>query len=188
MNGLASLDLSLYHNILYAPHPPWLNATFIFVTRPENFVVGLVVAVFFLLLWGGGRGRALVLSAGVGVALSDPLASRILKSLFHRIRPCHGESPAHLPLGCSDSYSFPSSHAVNIFCEATIISLIYPRATPYAAVFAAIVGYSRVYLGVHYPFDVMGGAAIGVATGIFVVRVLSRIPVLSPLFSGSPRP
>lgn len=188
MNGLSSLDRSLYHVILYAPHPPWLNAFFIFVTRPENFAVGLAVALFFLLLWGGGRGRALILSAGIGVALSDPLASRLLKSLFHRTRPCHAETPAHLPLGCSDSYSFPSSHAVNIFCEATIISMIYPRATPYAFLFATLVGYSRLYLGVHYPFDVMGGALIGVATGMLVVRTLSRIPLLAPLFSGSSRP
>ena len=188
MNGLAALDLSLYHAILYAPHPPWLNAFFIFVTRPENFAVGLAVALFFLLLWGGGRGRALILSAGIGVALSDPLASRLLKSLCHRTRPCHAETPAHLPLGCSDSYSFPSSHAVNIFCEATIISMIYPRATPYAFLFATLVGYSRLYLGVHYPFDVMGGALIGVATGMLVVRTLSRIPLLAPLFSGSSRP
>ena len=187
MNGPASLDLSLYHTVLYAPHPPWLNAFFIFVTRPENFTVGLIVAVFFLLLWGGSRGKALILSAGVGVAISDPLASRLLKSFFHRTRPCHGETPAHLPIGCSDSYSFPSSHAVNIFCEATIISMIYPRATPYAALFAAAVGYSRIYLGVHYPFDVMGGALIGVATGWLVIRTLSRLPVLAPLFSGSPR-
>ncbi|MGC8500158.1 MAG: phosphatase PAP2 family protein [Leptospirillia bacterium] len=182
MNGLASLDLSLYHRILYAPHPPGLTSFFVFVTRPENFALSLVVAVFFLLLWGGGRGKFLVLSAGVGVAISDPLASRLLKSLFHRVRPCHGETPPHLPLGCSDSWSFPSSHAVNIFCEATILSLVYPRATPYAFLFATLVGYSRIYIGVHYPFDVLGGAIIGAVTGFFVVKALSRLPVLSPLF------
>ncbi len=178
MTALQSVDLSLYHHILYAPHPEWLNRLMIFVTRPENFFLSIGVAAFFLVLWGGGRGRFLVLSAGIGVAISDPLASIAIKSLVRRPRPCHGEVAAHLPLGCSDSWSFPSSHSVNIFCEATIISLLYPKAAPYATLFAGFVGYSRIYLGVHYPFDVLGGALIGVAVGWAVVSVLGRLPVL----------
>ncbi len=176
MTTLASLDLSLYHRILYAPHPAWLTRAMIFVTRPENFFLAIGVAAFFLVLWGGGRGRFLVLSAAIGVAISDPFASQVIKGIFRRPRPCHGELPAHLPIGCSDSWSFPSSHATNIFCEATIVSLLYPRAAPVAYLFASLVGYSRIYLGVHYPFDVLGGAAIGLLVGAGVVALLGRIP------------
>jgi undecaprenyl-diphosphatase len=178
MTTLASLDRFLYHLVLFAPHPPGLTRFMVFVTRPENFFLGIGVAVFFLLLWGGGKGRFLVVSAGLGVLISDPLASRVLKSLFDRPRPCHGVDPSRLPLGCSDSFSFPSSHSVNIFCEATIVSLVFPRATPFAYLFAGLVGYSRVYVGVHYPFDVIGGALIGILTGYAVVRILRSLPVL----------
>ena len=181
MTALQSLDLFLYHRILYAPHPEWLTRVMIFVTRPENFFLAIGVAVFFLVLWGRGRGRFLVLSAGIGVAVSDPLASFVIKSLVRRPRPCHGETAAHLPLGCSDSWSFPSSHSVNIFCEATIISLIYPKAAPYATLLAGLVGYSRIYLGVHYPFDVLGGAVIGVVIGWTVVFFLGRLPILGKM-------
>ena len=130
---------------------------------------------FFLLLWGARRGRFLVFSAGLGVAISDPLASRVIKSVFQRVRPCHADPPQLLPIGCSDSYSFPSSHAVNIFCEATIVSMVYPRAAPFAYLLATAVGYSRLYLGVHFPFDVLGGAAIGTAVGYGIVTMLRRI-------------
>ena len=178
MTTLQSMDQSLYHLILFAPHPDWFSRFMIYITRPENFFLGIGVAAFFLILWGRSRGRFLVISAAAGVSISDPFASQVLKSIFHRLRPCHGVDPSRLPLGCSDSYSFPSSHAVNIFCEATIISMIYPRATPYASLFAVLVAYSRFYLGVHYPFDVIGGALIGFFIGWGVVRILRRIPFL----------
>lgn len=175
MTGLAAIDRHLSQAILFAPHPPWLTTAMIFLTRPENFFLAIAASVFFLLLWGGRRGRFLVFSAALGVAISDPLASRVLKSLFGRIRPCHADPPQLLPIGCSDSYSFPSSHAVNIFCEATIVSMVYPRAAPFAYLLAAAVGYSRLYLGVHFPFDVLGGAAIGTAVGYGTVSILRRI-------------
>lgn len=184
MSAIGSLDRSLYHDVLYAPHPSWLTSFMVYVTRPENFFLAIVVAALFLVVSKGGRGRFLVISAGVGIAISDPLTSFGIKSLFHRPRPCHGEDPSRLPLGCSDSFSFPSSHGVNIFCEATIVSLIYPKAAPYANLFAALVGYSRVYLGVHYPFDVIGGAGIGILIGWGVVAFLGRVPALATLLQG----
>ena len=176
MTILQTLDLSLYHMILYAPHPKWLSDFMIFLIRPENFLLGIGVTVFFLILWGGGRGHFLVLAAGIGIAISDPLASRIIKSIFQRPRPCHGELSSFLPLGCSDSWSFPSSHATNIFCEATIVGLIYPKSAPYAYSLAFMVGFARIYVGAHYPFDVIGGAGIGIFIGWGVVRFLGRIP------------
>lgn len=181
MTSLQTFDLSLYHRILYAPHPAWLSRFMIFLIRPENFTLAIVVATFFLILWGGGRGRFLVLAATLGISLSDPLASRVIKEIFQRIRPCHGELPSLLPLGCSDSWSFPSSHATNIFCEATIIGVVYPKASPYAYIFAFLVGYARVYVGAHYPFDVIGGAVIGIIVGGGVVRLLGRIPPLKQM-------
>jgi undecaprenyl-diphosphatase len=188
MTSLGSIDLKLYHLVLFAPHPSWLSRLMIFVTRPENFFLGIGVAAFFLILWGGRKGRFLVVTAAVGVSISDPLTSRVIKSIFHRVRPCHGVDPSRLPLGCSDSYSFPSSHAVNIFCEATIVSLVYPKATPFAYMLAVLVAYSRVYLGVHYPFDVIGGALIGLCLGWGVFRLIRGLPFTKGTVSPGGRP
>jgi undecaprenyl-diphosphatase len=140
----------------------------VFITVPENFALAAVVAALFLLTTCGNRGKRLVVSLLLGVGVSDPLSSFGIKSLVARPRPCHGVISDHLLKGCSDSWSFPSSHAVNIFCAATILSRVFPKAAVPAYVFAAAVGYSRVYIGVHYPLDVIGGAVIGTLLGFLV--------------------
>ena len=148
----------------------------LFITRPENFFLAIGIAAVFLWFRHGTRGRLLVVSCLVGISISDPLASRVLKEFFHRIRPCHEIDPSRLLAGCANSYSFPSSHAVNIFSEATIVSLVYPAAAPFSYLFAVLVGYSRVYIGVHYPFDILGGAIFGIGIGAGVVWFVRRIP------------
>ncbi len=175
IQSLLSEDRSLYNLVFFGPHPQWLNTFMVFITVPENFGLAAVVAALFLLTTCGNRGRRLVVSLLCGVGVSDPLSSFGIKSLVARPRPCHGIVSDHLLKGCSDSFSFPSSHAVNIFCAATILSRIYPKAMIPAYVFAAMVGYSRVYIGVHYPFDVLGGAVIGIAIGYLVSAVVLKV-------------
>lgn len=183
--SLLSFDRALYNSVLFGPHPPWLNAIMVFITVPENFGLAAVVAALFLLTTCGNTGRRLVVSLLAGVGISDPLSSFGIKSLVARPRPCHGIISDHLLKGCSDSWSFPSSHAVNIFCAATILSRIYPKASVPAYLFAAAVGYSRVYIGVHYPLDVIGGAVIGTFLGLgvswAVLKLSCRFSFLSPI-------
>ncbi len=178
---LQHLDFSLYHLILFGPHPDWLNKAMLFITNPQNFFLGILVAVGFVWAKFGLRGKLLLASSLISILISDPLNSQILKSLFQRSRPCHLVNTPNLLTGCSDSYSFPSSHAVNIFAEATVLSLIYPRTAPFAYAFAALVGYSRVYVGYHYPFDVIGGAIIGILVGGAVVVIIERLSVFRRL-------
>lgn len=175
-NFLETLDFSLYRDILFAPHPAWLNESMLYITNPRNFFLAIGVAAAFLVARFGPKGRFLLLCAAVSVAVTDPLTSRVLKSLFQRERPCHLVHTPHLLDACSDSWSFPSTHAVNIFSEATVIALIYPKAGPWAYSFALAVGISRVYIGVHYPFDVLGGAVIGTIVGLLIVRAVGKIP------------
>jgi membrane-associated phospholipid phosphatase len=78
-----------------------------------------------------------------------------------------------LLVGCSDSFSFPSGHATNAFALAAFFATYYRRRAVLLFVMAALVGYSRIYVGVHYPLDVLGGAFLGVTFGL-AVGVSSR--------------
>ena len=119
----------------------------------------------------------------VVVALSNPLSVRVLKPFFGRFRPCHPEffiEGGRFLLGYEHSYAFPSAHATNVFAQAAYFSLVYRKCTPWFFVFAALIGYSRIYVGVHYPLDVLFGMVCGCAVGgavygvFFLIRNLYR--------------
>jgi undecaprenyl-diphosphatase len=107
----------------------------------------------------------------LAVVLSDQISVLLFKNLFHRLRPCHEpalEGLVHLPDGyCGGLYGFVSSHAANCF-NAAVLSLLLIRKkwfTAFIIPWASVVGYSRIYLGVHYPGDVICGAMLGILIG-----------------------
>jgi membrane-associated phospholipid phosphatase len=108
----------------------------------------------------------------VAVALAD--ASAIgLKTAFDRERP-PSRYPEPDPLvPVPNDASFPSGHAATSFAAATILSFAFPRLVLPLFVLAVAVGFSRIYVGVHYPLDIAGGAAIG-AFVAFILRFLVR--------------
>ena len=72
------------------------------------------------------------------------------------------------------SHSFPSGHTATAFAAATVLSALVPRAAPAFYVLAAAIGYSRLYVGVHWPLDVVAGAVIGVATALLLLVAVRR--------------
>jgi undecaprenyl-diphosphatase len=87
------------------------------------------------------------------------------KELVARDRPCHVLSGLREIANCSNSFAFPSNHAINSFTAATLIGLSYKRTAYALYTLAILIGYSRVYLGVHYPSDVLSGALCGILIG-----------------------
>ncbi len=114
----------------------------------------------------GLRGFVVVSLALLGSFL---LADELLKHLFDRPRPFLVIEPVNLLITAPHDYSFPSGHAATAFAAATAIVLLDRRLAPAVLLLAAVEAYSRVYVGVHYPFDIMVGAMVGALTGWVVV-------------------
>ena len=107
----------------------------------------------------------------IAVTLCDQISVHLFKEVFHRLRPCHEpslEGLIHLVRGqCGGQYGFVSSHATNSF-NVALLSLLFIRERWFTIIillWATIICYSRIYLGVHYPGDVFGGAFLGSAIG-----------------------
>lgn len=139
-----------------------------------------VRAVFLLIIvclavFGGKQGRITALLCLITVALSDQLAAHWLKPWVGRIRPCHVLPDAHLLVDCSAGLAFPSAHAANTFAQAALLSCRHRKLTWLWFGFAALVSFSRISVGVHYPGDVLGGGLLGIACGMFVVYLHGTI-------------
>jgi membrane-associated phospholipid phosphatase len=172
----------------------WLNgldhSIFIFINQSlanpvTDFLMPLVtidlhLKIFYALclaviLWKGDkRLRYAILFSILTVVLSDLLSSAVLKPLFARPRPCH-ELEVYLLVPCGAGFSFPSSHAANLFGQAFLFRTIAPTTTKYLIPLAIVVALSRVFVGVHYPFDILCGAALGTLVGYGVAQIFIRV-------------
>ena len=137
----------------------------LYITIKQNFIhIGIASLVAILIIYKR-YGFAFIVAAGATVGLTDASSHYILKEGIGRLRPCHVLPDLINTVNCSNSFSFPSNHAGNTFAAATLISLCFRNTTLLAFTCALLVCYSRVYLKVHYPFDVLAGAIYGSVMG-----------------------
>jgi undecaprenyl-diphosphatase len=150
----------------------WLNGVFEALSRIGTLgLVWVAIGLMLAVLWR----RPWLFAAVVVADVTADLSATVLKILIPRHRPT---VPAlvHRP---HDS-SFPSGHAATSFACATVLAAASPRLAVPAYVLAALIAFSRVYNGVHYPLDIIGGAALGTAIGLLVARALRRLEARRP--------
>lgn len=123
---------------------------------PLYLAVGLA-----LWFWETAHG-ALFFYAGLAAYALELTLYLILKNSIRRSRPCHGVRDIYALIEPSDKFSFPSGHTAAAFVFATLVAAFYPPFAPLAYLLAALIGLSRVMLGVHYPSDIAAGALLGV--------------------------
>ena len=141
----------------------WLNPVFEGLSWIGRLgLVWIVLACILALLW---KRYAVVVFTVLAVAVSD-WASYGLKAVFDVERPSmrYAEPKALVP--APTDAAFPSGHAATSFAAATVLTFARPRWAPAFYLLAVAIGFSRVYVGVHYPLDIVGGAALGVGVAI----------------------
>ncbi|MFT4660019.1 MAG: undecaprenyl-diphosphatase [Patiriisocius sp.] len=119
------------------------------------------------------------LTAGLTVLLADRISVELFKNVFERLRPCHNGDIGQLMHlyddKCGGQFGFVSSHATNFFGLAILFASVLKNKVkgivPLMLIWATLVGYSRIYLGVHYPADVLGGAILGSVIGFITYRI-----------------
>jgi undecaprenyl-diphosphatase len=148
----------------------------------------LLIGALVSLCFGDRRARVTILLAVVVLVLSDQISSRLLKPLIGRERPSHVLEGVRLLAGSGGRYGFPSSHAANNFAVWSLLAARYRTWGFYLLVIPLGVAFSRIYMGVHFPLDVVGGAVLGIFITLAVLAVRRLVIRLRPIPIKSPHP
>jgi len=178
IEALLQLDKELFL-LLNGWHLPIIDPVMVFFSGKFTwvpfylFLLGLIVYRF------GWESIRILLMIAVLISLADQISVHWFKFPFERLRPCHEpelEGLIHLVTGnCGGRFGFVSSHAANSFALAGFVSLLlspfYRWMSALIFTWAFLVSYSRIYLGVHYPGDIIGGAMLGWLISLLVWKL-----------------
>lgn len=178
---LGKLDIIIFFWVNQGQRNLLFDLIMPYITEFDHWKYWIALIWFLIFFWGGKKTKITFLLLIALVGALDYSNSFFFKHLFARPRPCNILSGVHLFWPCPRSFSFPSNHAANFFGAAFFLSAVYPRWSYLLLPLAVIVGYSRVYVGEHYPLDIVGGAvlgALGAALTVMLLRfLLSRGPL-----------
>ncbi len=181
-NSLQNFNINYFYKI----NKQWTNVFFDFIMPLLRESIIWVPLYLFLIVFAyknfGKKGLYWVAAAAVTVIISNFISSDVLKPLYDMPRPCRDanlEPSAILRISrCPGSGGFTSSHATNHFALATFIFLTLKHIATWAKWFflwAFSICYAQVYVGVHYPIDVIGGAFVGICIAIFTAQIFNAV-------------
>ena len=149
-------------------HTPFLDKLMVFITSLGNAgIIWIVMTIVFLLIPKMRKTGAVM---AVALIIDLLLCNVILKNLVARTRPYDVNTGVQLLVSRLHDYSFPSGHTLSSFVAATIIMHSDRRMGIAAYVFASIIAFSRLYLYVHFPTDILAGALLGIIIGLIVCK------------------
>jgi membrane-associated phospholipid phosphatase len=147
---------------------------------PQTWIPMYAIILYYSIRKGKNRAWMFIILSLFCFAITDSVCAQLLKPLFGRLRPCddpdlHGLLKSLVD--CGGIYSLPSNHAANHFGLATFwyfaIRTVTGQKWRWLWVWAAFIGYAQVYVGVHYPFDVLAGSIFGYVTGLGMSRIFT---------------
>lgn len=161
------MELEILHAIQNI-HTDWLDAIMIFVSALGNN--GLFWIVLSLILVCFKKTRRCGFAMMIAMAICFVVGNLALKNLIARPRPFMADTSVALKIPAPGEYSFPSGHTMNAFSAATVIFLHHKKAGIPALVLASLIAFSRMYLFVHFPTDILGGILVGVGAAVVSVK------------------
>ncbi len=179
IHSINDLDKSLLLR-LNSFHSPFFDGVMYLITNPKSWLPFVIVLLFAVFKRPWREWLFLVLAIVAVVILCDQGAN-VVKNFVERLRPSRDPSlmyDVHIVNGYrGGKFGFFSAHAANTFGLATLISLVFRKRIISVTLFiwAALLSYSRIYIGVHFPFDILAGMAWGILAGTLVYRGLLKI-------------
>ncbi|MDB4107548.1 phosphatase PAP2 family protein [Bacteroidia bacterium] len=180
--------IDLDRNWFLAIHQGTANAVFDvvlpFFREKTNWVPLYLLFAFMAIYKFRLKGLYIVLAAAITVLLADQFAAGLMKPTFERLRPCNDDffhNQIRQLVHCGGGYSFISAHATNHFALAIVFTWFFRKVWSIDFLkwvfflWASIIAYAQVYVGVHYPFDVIVGALSGLLIGSLVVSISKKI-------------
>jgi len=176
---LKELDKELFL-VINNFNSPFVDSIMFYVTDTEFWFPFYAVLLGFLVWKFKWSSLPIIGGLAIVILFSDQLTSGFMKPFFERLRPCHEpgiKDIVHLVDGCGKLYGFASGHASNSFGIATFLWLVTRKWWKYSVwlmAWAAIVSYSRIYAGEHYPGDILVGALIGILFALIIFVVYQK--------------
>ena len=176
LEKLVAFDTELFL-FLNGLHNPFMDKIMWWTSATITWIPLYLVVLFFVFKQFKWKGILTLLFLILVVVLADQGSVHLFKNVFQRLRPCHNSQITdfvHTVSGkCGGKFGFVSSHAANTFAFATFSSFFFSlrKYSYFIFLWAAFVSYSRIYLGVHFPGDILGGAILGYAIGLSVFKL-----------------
>ena len=184
METLSQFDTDLFF-FLNGLHTNWMDKVMVLITAMWVWFPLYLLLIHWTVKQYGKRCWWVFLALGLVILCTDQLASHVCKPVFQRLRPCYNtdfQYLIYLPKGLAGGrYGFVSSHAANTFGVATFLTPVLKKYRPWMAIvlflWAFISSYSRIYLGFHYPGDILCGALLGVLIGLIFWKLFQLVVV-----------
>lgn len=181
LESLLRLDYIIWGYINVRWHNSYLDTIMVFARNQWTWAPLYLFLALFIPRRFGRNGWIWCAVFILTFALSDQLSATVIKPLVGRLRPCNDpyfQGIVHIIVPCGGGKSFPSSHAANHFSLAIFSSITLSKHYKWvwvaAIVWATLVAYAQVYVGVHYPLDVLCGGIIGAFIGLFTGSIFRR--------------